>query len=410
MTMVAKQFDPSVYEACVLFGETYVVQPHPASPTRRYAQKGGRGRVFQLRHKRSSSLWALKVFDPRYRVSSLSTMAQQLSLVEGYEGMHAAKRRVILPSDPVVGVYPNLEYAMMIPWIHGKTWFDLLVEAGKGSLQLSTPASLRLCRRFLEVIAGLEASGMAHTDLAPGNVVFELSSYDVQLLDLEDMYMPDAPSAKMAKGSKGYRHACGDTSGVNFWRADGDRYSAAVLAAEILILSNHGLARRVTEEGYFADHRLDAQAAARFGDAKGWLSKIAPTFATLFERAWLAETIAECPRVSDLCAAAQEDARNTPPKYENKGGVLAHNTPAHDFANWIPQSPAPARTVPATQTVWRPLQQQQPPAQVAVRSNVPATRPPDGQDALAKVAAAVVAGGAVVGLVAFLIWLLLRLL
>lgn len=421
MTMAAKQFDPDVYEACELFGETYVVQPHPASPVRRFAQLGGRGRVFQLMRKGDGWLWALKVFHRKYQIPDLLTTAQQLSHVENFEGMHAAKRRIILPSDPVVGVYPNLEYAMMMPWIHGKTWYDLLIEAGKGGLQLPPATALRLCRRFLEVIAGLEESGMAHTDLSPGNVVFELGSCDVQLLDLEDMYMPSASGAKVARGSQGYRHPSGDISGENLWRPEGDRYAAAVLAAEVLVLSNQNLARLATDEGFFTDHRFGAHATTRFGEAKSLLSKVAPTFAAVFERAWLAETLGECPRVSELYEAARGDAANAPQTYQFEGSVSAQSTPVYDFAQWYPNSPA---TPPASSAVWKPLLPVPEPAPISLPAPppvpvhapptapsyippaTPVVQPPAGQNMLATVVVSVAVGAAIMGVIVFLLWLL----
>jgi hypothetical protein len=432
MAMAAKQFDPNVYEACVLFGETYVMQPHPAAPSRRYAQMGGRGRVFQLQNQGDSRLWALKVFHKRYQVPGLVTTAGHLSLVEGFEGMHAAKRRIILPSDPIVGVYSNLEYAMMMPWIRGKTWYDLLVKASKGGSPLPLKTSLRLCRRFLKVVAGLEECGMAHTDLSPGNVVFELGSCDVQLLDLEDIYMPAALGAKVARGSKGYRHMSGDASGENFWRPEGDRYAAAVLAAEIIVLSNRDLARLATDEGFFTDHRDNAHASTRFGEAKALLSKVAPTFAAIFERAWLAETIGECPRVSELYEAAREDVSNAPMAYQFEEGVKAEDVPNDSgFARWYPPSPS---TPLAPPPVWRPIPvpppvsvpQRQPislpasppvsspapppapaPAQTYVPPSTPVVQPFYRRDATLNVAIVVGIGALILALLAVLILLLL---
>ncbi len=260
---------------------------------------------------------------------------------------------------------------------------------------------------------------MAHTDLSPGNVVFELGSCDVQLLDLEDMYMPAAPGAKVALGSQGYRHPSGDTSGENFWRPEGDRYAAAVLAAEILVLSNRDLARLATDEGFFTDHRLCAQASSRFDEAKALLSKVAPTFAAVFERAWLAETLNECPRVSELYEAAREDAANAPRAYQFEGSATAQETPIFGFARWHPPSldtppvwrplpvpppvPAPARqpiSLSAPPSVSVPASSYIPPA-------IPAVRPFIERDALVGIAIGAGIGAAILGLMTLLIWLLL---
>src|SRR6185436_15116432 len=98
--------------------------------------------------------------------------------------------------------HPDLAYAMIMPWIKGRTWFDFLVNAGSSGRPFPFATALQLCKRFLEVLASLEKSGIAHTDLSPGNVVLETSSCDVQLLDLEDLYMPGAVNSRVAMGSK----------------------------------------------------------------------------------------------------------------------------------------------------------------------------------------------------------------
>jgi hypothetical protein len=328
-----------------LLGEMYVVQPHPASPTRAYAQVGGRGRVFQLKHQRSGHLWALKVFHPRYRVASLVTTAQQLSSVASYEGLRAANRRIIRASDPIVITHPDLAYAMIMPWIMGKTWYDFLVNAASSGRPFPLATSLQLCKRFLEVLASLEQSGIAHTDLSPGNVVFELKSCDVQLLDLEELYMPGSVNSRVAMGSKGYRHPSGDVDKQNFWRAEGDRYAAAVLAAEILVLANNNLARRATDEGFFTDHRLSTRGGNRFGEAKAWLFKVAPTFASVFERAWTANTIEACPPVAELYASVREAAAKAPLPYKFNAEVSAQHMPIYDFVQWRPHVPKTTKHV-----------------------------------------------------------------
>jgi hypothetical protein len=397
--MVATHFKPKVHETCQLLGEMYVVQPHPASPTRVYAQMGGRGRVFQLKHQGNGQLWALKVFHPRYRVASLVSTAQQLSSVASYEGLRAANRRILQAFDPIVRTHPDLAYAMIMPWIKGKTWYDFLVNAASSGRPFSVAISLQLCKRFLEVLASLEQSGIAHTDLSPGNVVLELSSRDVQLLDLEDLYMPGSVNSKVAMGSKGYRHPSGDVGKQNFWRAEGDRYAAAVLAAEILVLANNDLARRATDEGFFTDHRLSKQGGNRFGEAKAWLFKVAPTFASIFERAWTANTIEACPRVAELYASVRELDAKAPLPYQFDARVSAQNTPTYDFVRWGSLAPKTTK-IPNIVRVKR---------EPDVEPALPEKRAP--QELLPLKVLLGVAGGIVVGIIVLILfWLFFSLL
>lgn len=324
---MAPNFDPEPRDSIDLFGQKHVVQPHPQAPHLPFAQQAGRAVVHQLRDGKGE-YFALKVFKKQYRDPSLVDAAQNLSNVENFEGLRAARRRIVLPSDPAAQRYRNLQYAMLMSWIHGTTWFDVLGRAQNEGYCLHQLVAIRLCNRFLEVMEGLEAAGVAHTDISPGNVTVELSVHDVQLLDLEDMYMPGALSpSQPSMGSDGYRHRSGD-EGETFWRAEGDRYAAAVLAAEMLILVQPKLARKATQEGFFIDHCGTSQGMSRFEEAQVWLEEIAPGFASVFERSWFAGSLKECPRISELRVPIKELAN----------GITVDDIPTTTTALPIPPS------------------------------------------------------------------------
>jgi hypothetical protein len=130
------------------------------------------------------------------------------------------------------------------------------------------------------------------------------------LVDVEDIYVPGAPAPfEPNSGSKGYRHLK-DGEGETLWRAEGDRYAGAVLAAEMIILANLELGRKATDEGYFTDHRGTSIGVARYREAQGWLKTTAPAFAKVFERSWLAESLEECPKFSELRMPIKELANS----------------------------------------------------------------------------------------------------
>src|SRR4051794_39384281 len=224
-------FDPNPGDSIDLFGQAYVVQPHPQAHYLPYRQKAGRARVYQLQKGQEGQYFALKEFKKLYRQPSLIDLYQNLHRVESFQGLRAARREIVLPADPAAQRYPNLEYAMLMPWIEGTTWFDVLGQAREDGGYPDLATAIGLCDRFLEVMEELEKAGMAHTDISPGNVMVGFDPIDVQLVDLEDMYMPWALApSKPNTGSAGYRHRSGETT----WKPEGDRYAAAVLAAEML--------------------------------------------------------------------------------------------------------------------------------------------------------------------------------
>lgn len=296
------RFEPKPDDIVALFGRKFYVQPHPSASYMPYASEGRRAVVYQLRDDAGVN-YALKVFRKKFRTDGLLASANLLNRFAPLEGMRAARRLVVAPTDNAARHCRDLEYAMLMEWMRGRTWYDVLVEARQAGTHLPLPAAIHVCERFLKVMRGLEAAGIAHGDIAPGNLMVEVAATDVQLIDLEDIYVPGEPAPEQLNmGSNGYRHRSAE-QGANTWCGEGDRYAAAVLAAEMLALAEPQLARRATDEGYFAGHCRSSEGAERYDAARGWLKKTAPDFAALFERTWLSASLAQCPRLAELHAA-----------------------------------------------------------------------------------------------------------
>jgi len=267
-----------------------------------FSAEGKRAVVFNLSEAGSSS-HALKVFKKAYRTPSLLESAALVEQFQSLPGMLAAKRTVFGPSDQAVIECPDLLYSMLMPWIRGSTWFDILSKVEVGRNVYGLEVGLPLCRRFLEVMKQLELAGLAHTDIAPGNVMVDLKSMDVQLLDLEDLYVPGSNAPQVQNtGSAGYRHPSAD-SGKTTWCAEGDRYALAVMAAEMLLLANPALRAQVDDNGLFAGDRTSPSGGDRFAAALPYLQSVDAEFARLFEFAWWSPTLEDCPRASQFLEA-----------------------------------------------------------------------------------------------------------
>ncbi|HSU17514.1 hypothetical protein [Longimicrobium sp.] len=303
------QFRPAPQDVIDLFGEPWTVQPHPAVAIKAaYAQEGGRALVYQLRDTRGRPM-ALKVFKSRFREPSLAESGSRLAWLQPLEGLTAAKRQVVLPSEAAVRRFPDLEYALMMPWLEGATWQETLVQANQHGATLPFAGAVHLCEAFLRVMAQLEGRGVAHTDIACGNVVVHVDSPAVQLLDLEDMYLPGspAPGPKRA-GSPDYRHRARQS----VFCAEGDRFATALLAAEILLLAEPTFTPLASDTGMFGSPD-DGSADQRYAETRPWLAHAAPEFAEVFARAWSAPSLQECPTVSDLHNAVVPLAKRTGP-------------------------------------------------------------------------------------------------
>ena len=270
-----------------------------------HSSEGSRATVYGLSSAKDGKLYALKLLRRRYRGAHLVASNERLRPLHDLPGLAAATRRVVPEAEPAALRCPDLAYSILIPWLAGSTWFDLLNEAKAGTWKLNRGVAIELCHRFLSMMAGLEARGAAHTDISPGNVMIDFRTQEVALLDLEDMYLPGARRPiDPSPGAAGYRHVS-MTNGANLWHAAGDRYAAAVLAAEILILAEPHLSRLATEQGFFTDHQGTEVGRHRYALAEPWLHLVAPGFLETFRQSWHESKLEGCPTLVQLRAALE---------------------------------------------------------------------------------------------------------
>lgn len=361
MPCTGGKFKPQPNETIMLRGQKYTVQPHPGAPNSAFCAEGRRAVVYNLMGPNKST-YALKVFKPKFRSPDLLVAAKQAERFGHLPGMRAAHRIVIGPADREATDCPDLLYSALMPWIGGQTWNDLLIQAEKGGAVYGLNVALPLCVKFLQVMTALEQAGTAHTDIAPGNVVVDLQAIDVQLLDLEDLYVPGAPPpATQNTGTPGYRHPSAD-QGKTTWCAEGDRYSTAIMAAEMVLLANPALRAQLNDNGLFEDRKAP-ESSARFNAALPFFKSVAPEFAARIERAWKAPTLENCPRASELLATVATLSVPNPPA-------------AMSGVTWEPILP-PASTVPP-QISWQ--QPTNPPTgPQSARTPLTQTAPPTSQ-------------------------------
>jgi hypothetical protein len=215
---------------------------------------------------------------------------------------------------------------------------------------------------------GLEAVGVAHSDIAPGNVMVKVEDGDVQLLDLEDLCTPDSVAPKdRITGQTGYIHPSAHldeqsgSASFTTWCREGDRYATAVLATEMLVLSQPQLAANASDTGFFGGDRTSSLAAKRCADALPFLRSVCPAFADLFEKAWTSETLAACPTVAELRDGIprRQSAPNPIPPVPRRRWWWWRSTPRHSAVPSIaprdvrPQpEPSTAADLPAGGVTW----------------------------------------------------------
>lgn len=285
---------PRAGDTLVIAGRRHTFSAHPAAPRIAFGQEGRSAVVYQLVDD-AGDLHALKVFRQQYRVPRIAEGAQRLRPFAALPGMAVCERHVLTPDtdSALLQTQPELLYAVRMPWANGRTWHDLLL----GREPLDAEQSRTLAMALVNVVAELEQRGLAHCDLSGPNVVFDFDRGTAMLVDVEDLFGPDLPRPEpLPAGSDGYAHR---TSPAGIWGPDADRFSAAVLLAEVLGWSSERVRGNAVGERYFARDELQ-RPCARLDVLVDVLSRDwSKELADAFGRAWLSVTLADCPSLAE---------------------------------------------------------------------------------------------------------------
>lgn len=285
-------FRPEVNQTLIIDGLTYLFTEHPAAPGMPYGQTGRRATVYQVQT--DGIFHALKVFTPAFRSSRVAQTAARLQSFAALPGLQVCDRTVLTPEHhrALLAQQPDLAYAVLMPWVAGETWQELLL----GRQPFTPEQSLALACTFANILATMERQGLAHCDLSGPNLIIQLSALSVTLVDVEELYVPGLTRPeKLPGGSEGYAHKIAPQG---LWSAEADRFAGAVLLAEMLGWCDENIRQIAYSEQVFDPaemqqnseryQRLLAVLRERWGEA------IADTFA----RAWHSETLMDCPTLA----------------------------------------------------------------------------------------------------------------
>ena len=289
------RFEPHPGDLIRLNSATYHVMRHPGYPEMAFGQEGRKAIVYQLREARR--LFAFKIFKPRYRQPELIATCEALSQLN-LPGLEVCERQCLTRStaNSLVAQYKELEYAILMPWIDGTTWFDIILS----ETSIGESESQELAKSTASLLVALEQRGFAHCDIAGTNVIVSTATGAVNLIDVEDMYGPGLPPPSgFPKGTNGYQHQAARIAKQGQWCAEGDRFSAAVLLVEMLTWHHPDIRREADDEHYFAEEELQDPGNRRYELMMRVLTSISRPVAECFEAAWRAPTLAAAPTLGE---------------------------------------------------------------------------------------------------------------
>lgn len=303
-------FQPNPGDGIVVNGTAYTVGQHPAAPGVAYAQAGRQGIVYQLLPVDGElhEAKALKVFFPKFRIPAMVYQSEHMGNYREIPGLQVSSREVLTPerNGDLIAEYPDLLYAVIMPWIHGCTWFDVISD----QRNLGRSESLMLAKALAAIGSSMEQRGLAHCDLSAPNVMLPFFSEvklpegaaAVELVDVEQMYSPkmDRPDVLLA-GSPGY--AAHRTVHSGLWSAYADRFAGAVIIAEMLGWSDPAIVNRAWGESYFDQHEMQTPCERYFLLKKSLGQRWGTRISDLFGRTWDSQDLSSCPTFGEWLIA-----------------------------------------------------------------------------------------------------------
>lgn len=291
-----------------------------------YYEDGGDGGVLKLQEVGSTRFYALKLFLPEKQSVRHVEHAKNLEALKIHEisGLSTARRLVLEPSthSDVISNHKAMKYAVLMPWVNGYTWREVLFNAkNNNDISPTKKDSFTVAHRLATTLATLEAKGIAHCDICSNNVIVNYDNLHVELIDIDDMFGPGFTRAKGFRGGqKGYTHKTVAFSLNGYqWCREADRFSGAVLIAEILGWYNADFRALSAEESFFPRNDDLHQDSERLELLLSVLREQGTSKLTrLFLLAWRSETLKNCPKLSTWKDALEEIA--------DQNGVALFNT------------------------------------------------------------------------------------
>lgn len=278
-------------------GMAYEFVPNPKVLDRAFAQTGRKAKVYQILNQHTKSKAALKIFYPGFRKVEIANSALSLSEYNKLPGLRVATRSVLKKGKKDdVDKYQELEHAVLMEWIFGPTWENVIQER----IVITEKESLQLAIRLSFVLASLETNGLAHCDIAGANVIVRPQEGLLELVDIEDMFGPIPRFSRPehpVSGREGYNF-----QGINHsdpWVPEADRFAGALLLTEMLIWHDAPVRELSNDISFFMQDEL-GQESDRFRAVVDCLrGKYGEGMVRAFHKAWFAKALNECPSLTD---------------------------------------------------------------------------------------------------------------
>ncbi|GHO72406.1 hypothetical protein KSD_01770 [Ktedonobacter sp. SOSP1-85] len=294
------KFRPSAGLILAVGERAFEFVPHPLFSDESdsvFVMEGGEALIYQVRDVTTKSLYALKFIKPAYRSEHIARVTETVRRSSDIPGFSMPNRICLTMAEypDLLKTYPDLEYAVLMPWLVGKTWSGLMLDQA-ASARYTLQQACALAATVAQLLQKLESLHLAHSDIAGGNIWLSPDLKRVQFLDLEGLYIPGVPPPPFySRGTPGYQHHHLGPRGQ--WCPEGDRFAGAILLTEILTWWNPRVRACVADqaETLFQPAELQTNRASCWSEVRNTLWSIRPGLLYLFDQVWSSTSLTECP-------------------------------------------------------------------------------------------------------------------
>jgi len=249
--------------------------------------------------------FALKSFKKAYRKPAILERSILVSNLADIPGMQAARIEVVDPNAKqyaeTVSEYPFLEYAVIMPWLSGRTWSALRYLYKTQDQEHALP-NFSICREraisFAKLLNSLhkQTPSVVHCDICPRNV-FINGGNEAALIDFENIFSNtlQPPPWNYPAGQDGYRHHAVSTRREKQWGPHGDLFGGALLIAELLTWHDPEVREQSNDEYYVLQEELHNTNIEPYRILLKSLERISKECSDLFSQAWTGKRLEDCP-------------------------------------------------------------------------------------------------------------------
>ena len=289
-------FRPTVGSSIQASQTTLTFSEHPSAKNMPYGQAGRKATVYQVVDGQGIK-YALKVFTRAFQSTQTERGAKSLKAFVDLPGLGVCRRLVVTPDNhaSLLEKHPDLRYAVLMPWVEGNTWQECVL----GCMPVTQAQSLEMAKRLSAALSEMEKAGLAHCDLSGANVIVSFTSgrIDVMFVDVEDMYGPEFEKpGSLPIGTPGFNHK-GLAKGS--WFGNADRFSGAVLLAEMLAWCDDRVRRIAYGDTFFDPKEMQSSSERYQVILRALRDHWGNWVGDLFAKAWYSETLEQCPSLDD---------------------------------------------------------------------------------------------------------------